>query len=77
MSLQTLGRMVIVPAVFGTAVGVALWPLGPTAGLPGIAAFLAAQLVVLARSHRQLENAKRRLIASRARRELLRLQRRT
>jgi hypothetical protein len=77
MTLQTPGRMVVVPAAFGAAVGVALWPLGPTAVLLGFAAFLAAQVVVLARSCRQLANAKRRLIASGARRELLRHQRRT
>jgi uncharacterized membrane protein YfcA len=76
MSVHALGRMLLAPAVVGAAVGALLRPLGPAAVLLGFATLVAAQLAVLARSHRQLEVARRRLEASRARRRRPRLLRR-
>jgi hypothetical protein len=69
MRLDAVGRMVIAPAGLAVAVGAVLGPVGPVAVLIGFAVFVAAQLGVLARSHRRLETAMRRLEAARARRQ--------
>jgi hypothetical protein len=76
VSLQTVGRMVIAPAVVAVAVGLLLRPPGSAAFLLAFASFFAAQLAVGVQSRRQLEDAKRRLATSRARRRRRRLQRR-
>jgi hypothetical protein len=76
VSLRSVGRMIVVPAGVAVAVGILLRPLGAAAAvLLAFASLLAAQLVVGVHSRRQLEGAKRRLAASRARRQRLRRQR--
>jgi len=67
--------MIIGPAGVAVAVGILLRPLGPAAFLLAFVTFLAAQLAVFVQSRRQLEAAKRRLVASRARRQRLRRRR--
>jgi hypothetical protein len=76
MSLDALGRMIIAPAAVAVAVGILLRRLGSSAVLIGFVVFLVAQLTVLARSHWQLEIARRRLASSRGRRARRRLRRR-
>lgn len=75
VSLHTVGRMIVAPAGVAVAVGLLLRSLGPAAFLLALASFFAAQLVVGVQSKRQLEAAKRRLAANRARRQRLRRQR--
>jgi Cu+-exporting ATPase len=77
MGLDALGRMIIAPAAVAVAVGILLRRLGSAAVLIGFAILLVAQLAVFARSHWQLEIARRRLAASRRRRARLRLRRPT
>ena len=72
MSQHAVGRMIIVPVGVAVAVAALLSPLGPAALIFAFAAFFAAQLTVLARSGLQLDASKRRLAASRARRQRLR-----
>jgi hypothetical protein len=68
--------MIVGPAGVAAAVGVLFHPLGPATILLAAAAFFTAQLAVLAQSRWQLEAARRRLEASRARCKQLRRQRR-
>jgi hypothetical protein len=65
--------MIVAPAGVAVAVGILLRPLGPAAALFAAAAFLAAQLVVVAQSRWELETARRRVERSRARRAQLRI----
>jgi hypothetical protein len=69
--------MIVGPAGVAAGVGILVRPPGPATVLLAAAAFVAAQLVVLAQSRWQLEGARRRLDASRARRNQLRRERRT
>jgi hypothetical protein len=75
VSLRSVGRMIVAPAGVAVAVGILLRPLGAAAVLLAFASFFAAQLVVGVHSRRQLEGAKRRVAASRARRQRLRRKR--
>jgi len=72
MSLHAIGRMIIAPAGAAVAVGIRARPLGPAASLLAFATFFVVQLGIFAWSRRRLEHAKRRLVASRARRRRLR-----
>ncbi|HEX6664823.1 MAG TPA: hypothetical protein VF025_14215 [Gaiellaceae bacterium] len=72
MSLRAVGRMILAPAAVAAAAGILLRPLGPAALPLAFATFFAAQLAVHAQSQRQLDAVKRRLAASRRRRQRLR-----
>lgn len=75
MSLQAVARMVLPPAVFAVAVAAMLRSLSSNSLPLARAAFVAAQLVVLAYSQRRLARAERRLAALRSRRRQLRSER--
>jgi membrane protein implicated in regulation of membrane protease activity len=68
--------MLVAPVGVAVVIGILLRPLGAPVFFLAFASFLAAQLAVGVRSVRRLDDAKRRLVASRARRERLRGQRR-
>lgn len=61
MSIRAFGRMILAPALVAVAVGLMLRRLGDAAVVLAIAAFFAVQLLVAARSKRQLSHARRRL----------------
>lgn len=75
MSLRAVGRMILGPATVAAVAGIMLRQLGAAALPLAVATFFAAQLAVRAQSKRQLEAAKRRRDANRARRRQLRRRR--